>query len=295
VSRIDTILAQIAEIQPLPATVLRLISVINDPTSTVNEIVEVVKYDQAITGQILRICNSAYFGLAREIQSLNEAIRYLGTIRVLQLVMAVHTSALLSRRQPGYELAPGVLWRHSVAVALASAAFAERLSIQKQASVAFTAGLLHDVGKVVLSEHVAADFRRIVDRVTHDRITFLEAENDVLGMTHCEVGARVAVSWQLPDQITRSIALHHGPSRSDANDPVLDAVYLANSVCQMMGIGLGSDGLAYRADATVLERHGLAESDLELIGAQTVLDLRSVEESLSQTADVHACAFAVAR
>jgi putative nucleotidyltransferase with HDIG domain len=288
-SRMDTILAQIGGIQPLPGTVVRLITVVNDPASTVNDIVEIIKYDQAVTGQILRICNSAYFGLSREIRSLNEAIRYLGMIKVLQLVMAVHTNALLSKRQPGYELAPGVLWRHSVAVALAAAAFAERLALGKNVSTAFTAGLLHDVGKVILSEHVAAEFTKIVDLVTNEKTTFLDAEQSVLGLSHCDVGARVAQAWQLPDQITKSISYHHSPEQSDPPDPVLDAVYLGNSVCLMMGVGLGADGLSYHADQTVVERHGLTESDMEFIGAQMMIDLKHVEQSFGDAAgaDVH--------
>lgn len=283
-SRIDTIMAQVGGLQPLPGTVLKLVTVVNDPASTVNDIVEIIKYDQAITGEILRICNSAYFGLSRQIRSLNEAIRYLGMIKVLQLVMAVHTNALLSKRQAGYELAPGALWRHSVAVAMAASAFAERLAIEKHASTAFTAGLLHDVGKVVLSEHVAAEFNQIVTLVSNESISFIEAEQTVLGITHCEVGAKVAQIWQLPDTIRRSIEHHHFPNQGEQQDPVLDAVYLANCVCLMMGIGLGADGLAYRADQKVVERYGLTESDLEFIGAQVMIDLKHVEQSFGDTA-----------
>ncbi|NLE60908.1 MAG: HDOD domain-containing protein [Planctomycetes bacterium] len=287
-SRIDAILAKIGGIQPLPNTVLRLVMVVNDPSSTVNDIVEVIKYDQAVTGQILRICNSAYFGLSREVRSLNEAIRYLGMIKVLQLVMAVHTNALLSTRQPGYELAPGMLWKHSVAVALAASAFAERMALDKHVSTAFTAGLLHDVGKVVLSEHVAADFAKIMDLVANDKVSFIEAEQAVLGISHCEVGTKVARTWQLPEQITQSIQFHHSPNEVDPPDPVLDAVYLGNTVCLMMGVGLGTDGLSYRADAAVVERHGLTESDLEFIGAQMMVDLKHVEQSFGDAADVKA-------
>ncbi len=287
-SRIDAILAKIGGIQPLPNTVLRLVTVVNDPSSTVNDIVEVIKYDQAVTGQILRICNSAYFGLSREVRSLNEAIRYLGMIKVLQLVMAVHANALLSRQQPGYELAPGMLWKHSVAVALAASAFAERMALDKHVSTAFTAGLLHDVGKVVLSEHVAADFAKIMKLVANDKVSFIEAEQAVLGISHCEVGAKVARTWQLPEQITQCIQLHHSPNEVDPPDAVLDAVYLGNTVCLMTGVGLGTDGLSYRADAAVVERHGLTESDLEFIGAQMMVDLKHVEQSFGDAADAKA-------
>jgi putative nucleotidyltransferase with HDIG domain len=287
-NHMDAILAKVGEIKPLPGTVLRLVQVVNNPRSTVSDIVEVIKYDQVITGQILRICNSAYFGLSREIHSLNEAIRYLGMLKILQLVMAVHTNALLSRGQSGYDLAPGVLWKHSVAVALASSIFAERLAMEKNASVAFTAGLLHDVGKVVLSEHVAAEFSQIVSRVTSRNISFLEAEREVLGLSHCEVGAKVAEAWQIPDPIVQCIRYHHDPRQAPAPDALLDAVYLANTVCLLMGVGLGADGLAYRADPVIVERHELAESDLEFIGAQTMIELKCVEQTFADSAGTQA-------
>jgi putative nucleotidyltransferase with HDIG domain len=283
-SHMDAILAKVGEIKPLPGTVLRLIQVINDPRSTVNDIVETIRYDQAITSQILRICNSAYFGLSREIHSLNEAIRYLGMIKILQLVMAVHTNALLAKRQPGYDLAPGVLWKHSVAVAVAASIFAERLAMEKNASVAFTAGLLHDVGKVVLSEHVAAEFSQIVARVTEKRLSFLEAEHDILGFSHCEIGAKVAEAWKIPEQIVRCIEYHHEPRKAGEPNSLLDAVYLANVVCLLVGVGLGADGLDYRADPVVMERHGLAESDIEFIGAQTMIELKNVEQTFADSA-----------
>jgi putative nucleotidyltransferase with HDIG domain len=284
----DQILQQIGTIQPLPGTVLRLINVINDPKTTVNDIVETIKYDQAVTSQILRICNSAYFGLTREIHSLNEAIRYLGTMKVLQLVMAVHTNALLSRRMTGYDLAPGALWKHSVAVALASTAVAQRIA-NENANVAFTAGLLHDLGKVVLSEHVAEEFNRIITLVTQEKMSFVEAERQELGLSHCEVGARVGQAWQIPDTILLCIEHHHTPCELNPPHPLVDAVYLANCICLLMGIGLGADGLATRADSVVMERHNLNESDLELIGAQMMTELKRVEQTFADSADTSAC------
>lgn len=275
-SEVDNIIKKIGTLPPLPDTALKLIRVVNDPRSTVDDIVETIKYDQSITGEVLRLCNSAYFGLSRKITSLNDAMLCLGTVKVMQLVMSVHTTGLLSREQTGYGLDPGVLWKHSVAVALAAAQFTSRMKVAN-GSVAFTAGLLHDIGKVVLNEYVGAEFGEIARRVTEQHASFLEAEREVLGFSHEEVGGMVAEQWKLPEPMVLCIRHHHDPGALDVPDALVDVVHLADCTCLLLGLGLGADGLSYRADAAVMERHQLHENDLEVVGAQILVDLKRVQ------------------
>ncbi len=272
----------VGSIQPLPDTALKLMNVMSDPKSKLEDIVGTIKYDQAVTSEVLKLCNSAFFGMSREVTSLEDALKCLGTAKVLQMVMSVHTNNMLGREQHGYGLDPGVLWKHSVAVALASSQFAQKLRLA-DTNLAFTAGLLHDIGKTILNEHVADEFVEIVRIVTDERIAFVEAERRVLGYSHEEVGAMMAEKWKLPESIVRCIRYHHAPSDLETHDPLVDAVYLANCVCLLLGIGLGEDGLCSRADAEVLERHSLRESDLEFIGAQTVVELQRVQAMFGDT------------
>ena len=109
-------------------------------------------------------------------------------------------------------------------------------------------------------------------------MSFVEAEHQVLGFSHEEIGGMIAEKWKLPPVIVRCIRFHHVPSAVDPPDALVDTVYLANCVCLMLGIGLGEDGLCYRADPTVLDRRGLCENDLKSIGAQMVIDLQRVEK-----------------
>lgn len=277
------IISRVGTLPPLPDTAVKLMEVINDPSSSVDEIVEVIRYDQAVTADVLKLCNSAYFGLSRSITSLNEAMLRLGTVKVLQLVMSVHTSSILANEQRGYGLDPGVLWRHSVAVALAASIVAQKINLAN-VNLVFTGGLLHDIGKVVLNEYVAEEFGKILGLVKENRLSFVEAEHQVLGYSHQEIGGKIARMWKLPDPIVRCIRYHHDPGDLETPDPLIDAVYLANCVCLMLGIGLGEDGLYYRADDAVLERNHLNERDLEDVGAQTVVDLQRVEELFASDA-----------
>ncbi len=276
-SKVNEILSQVGRLSPLPDTAVKLMQVINNPRSSVDEIVETIRYDQAVTGEVLRLCNSAYFGLSKTVSSLNDAMVCLGTAKVLQLVMSVHTSGTLAREQVGYGLAPGDLWRHSVAVALAASVVAKKID-SSVGGIVFTAGLLHDIGKVVLNEYVAEDFSEIVRQVTEEHKSFAEAEHCVLGFSHEEIGAKIAEMWQLPEPIVRCIRYHHIPSELETPDELVDAVHLANCICLLLGLGVGEDGLFARADTAVMDRHNLHENDLEEIGAQTLIDLKQVEE-----------------
>lgn len=274
-NRIQDILGGVKEIRPLPGTVLRLIHVVNDPLSTIDQIVEAIRYDPVVTGQVLRIVNSAFFSFSREITSLNEALRILGTLKVLQIVIAIHTNSILSKEQHGYGLPPGKLWQHSVGVALASAAIADHLRDPNR-NLLFTAGLLHDIGKVILNEYVATEFAEIARRVAEEKTSFCEAEHQVLGFSHDEIGAQLGEKWQLPPSIIQGIRHHHDPSAVDPPDSLVDILHLADCICLMLGIGLGADGLDYRADEGAMARHGLRESDLETVGIQVLVELQRV-------------------
>ncbi len=276
------IVAQVESLPPLPSTAVRLVEVLNDPKSTIDEIVETIRYDEAVTSEVLRLCNSAYFGLSRNVTSLTDAMLCLGTVKVLQMVMAIHTNSMLKHEQAGYGLEPGVLWKHAVAVALASSGLAQRIK-SPNVSLAFTAGLLHDVGKVVLNTFVADEFAEIVRRVTEDHVAFVDAEQQVLGVSHAEIGALVAEKWNLPEGLVRCIRFHHDPDQLDPPDPLVDTVYLGNCIGLLLGIGLGDDGLCSRADPAVVERHGLVEHDLEANGAQMIVDLKRVQAIFGET------------
>lgn len=276
-SRVEEIVERISAVPPLPGFVVRLIQVTNDPDSSIRDVVEVIRYEPSVTAQVLRLCNSAFFGLPRRISSVQEAVQYLGTLRVLQLIMSLHGNALLAREQQGYGLDPGALWMHSVAVGLASAALSQQTRTANPSAL-FTAGLLHDIGKVVLNEFVAGDQPAIVERVEQGGLSFAEAEKQVLGYSHDEVGGELADRWQLPPAIVNCIRYHHAPSAMAEPDALVDLVYLGDAIGMLLGLGIGSDGLQYRADETVLARRGLGEADLERVSAQTAAELARVAE-----------------
>ncbi len=277
---VDQVIEQIGALPVLPQSAHRLAEVVSDPHSTLAQIVGTIRYDQTMTAELLRLCNSAYFGLARRIESLDDAVCLLGTVKVFQLVMAAHTRSLLNRPQQGYGLPAGALWAHSVCVGLAAQLVARRLHLPAR-STFFTIGLLHDIGKVVLNEFVGREYAEIVRRVTEEQLSFCEAEQQVLGYTHAEAGARLAETWNLPPAIVKGVRYHHDPHALAEPDPLVDVVHIADAVSLVFGVGTGDDGLCYRVHPAILARHGLNEADVEAVGAAAIGELRTVQALFS--------------
>ena len=201
----------------------------------------------------------------------------------MQLVLAAQSRALLAPEQRGYGLRPGALWRHSIAVALASDKLSGKLPAALRGSL-FTAGLLHDIGKIVLNESLSDHYATIAARVARDRIPFPQAEQEILGFTHADAGAAVAERWGLPDSIIRCIRHHHQPAGLGEADPLVDRVHVADVACLLMGIGGGDDGTRYRADVGALRRVEISAQGIERLGMETVLAVKQIEAACTAAA-----------
>ena len=273
------ILKSIQMLPPFPATIQKVMALAGDPDSSLTELVAVVRFDQAITANILRICNSAYFGLHRPVDNVNDAIMHMGKKNVLRAVMASGLSRYF-RTTKGYDVKGGDLWEHAVAVALMSQICAARLSRPDDPRL-FTAGVLHDIGKMVLGEFVHESWQKIQELVENKKYSFLEAEEEVIGVNHAELGGEIALIWKFPDEILKAIAFHHRPDLLADNDAVPWIVYLSNQVCHLMGIGVGTDALAYRSVGDVAGRFQLKQRDLENMMAELHLKLQGARELVS--------------
>jgi len=259
---LERIIEDMELLEPMAPAAHRILQIAGDPKSSVSDLVKVIQYDQALTANLLRICNSAGLGLRNEIHSVKQAAAYLGMEKVACLVMLGHGSANLRRAQEGYELHEGDLWRYSVASALISQDLAEKLA-PKKVPLLFTAALLKDIGKVVLSRYVKELFQEIIAEVREGGLGFAEAEKKILGIDHAELGGRIAEKWRFSDTMADIIRNHHNPDRTSPGDDSTSIVYLSDCICMMLGIGLGSDGLAYRYYSQVAEQLRFSEADLQ--------------------------------
>ena len=253
----DRILATVKSVPSLPSVVMKLRKYLNDPEVGFDELAKVIQYDPGLTANVLQLANSAYFGWAGTISSLREAITRLGTNRIFQMVLCMSVAPLVSKPIKGYDMDAGSLWEHSIAVAVC----AEQLGIALQlkgAEEAFTAGLLHDIGKVVLGTFVEIDDEPIREIVRTDRLAFNEAERMVLGIDHAEVAAALLEDWHLPAEVVATARYHHEPSKAGPEHrQMVDLIHVADILCLNVGWGVGTDGLQYRLDEKANERLGV--------------------------------------
>jgi putative nucleotidyltransferase with HDIG domain len=266
--QLDQIDRQIKTFPGMPGVALTLLALVDDTDVTVNRIEAVLRQDPGLTANLLRLANSAYFGIPSKVGSVKQAVVLLGLKRVVQMVVAACTNAVLDRSVPGYDLPAGELWRHSLAVSVAAEGLVRELSITGAEEI-FTAALLHDVGKIILGQFVREDYPKI-ERALAQGVAFETAEAIVLGIDHAEAGARVLSKWALPADIVHAVRWHHAPEKSDRGNTMLDIVHVANMLCLMIGIGVGREGLQHEPSAAVTRRLGLETSHLEKIASQTL-------------------------
>jgi len=258
----DEILKSITNIPAFPAAALKVMKLIDDPDFSLTDVVDVVQYDQAIAANILRICNSAYFGLRYKVETVRDAVMRLGQVNVIRAVQAAGVSRFYKNKK-GYGLDATKLWEHSVGVALMSQILSRRF-YNCDDSRLYTTALLHDIGKVVMGEFVDKSFLKIYDLVTTRGISFLDAEEEVIGINHADLGGKIATQWNFPADMRDAIMYHHRPDlMPNGGSDNAWLVYLADQACIMMGIGLGSDGLAYKGLSEAIVKFKLRQRDFE--------------------------------
>jgi putative nucleotidyltransferase with HDIG domain len=277
---IKRILKDIVKFEPIPQAAVKIMSIVEDPDSSIADIVKLVEYEPALTANLLKVCNSAYLGLAREITSVHHAVSLLGMSKVADLVFMAGSAKTMSRENRGYDLNMGDLWKYSVSSAIIARQLADKKGLEKR-NLVFTAALLKDIGKILLSQYVMNSFDRINSLVSENNYSFMEAEKEVIGIDHAELGGMVAEQWKFNEKMIYIIKNHHLPDRKSMSDTETCIVYIADMLCMMMGIGGGSDGLAYRFHEEVTEGLGFSQTDLQEIMVEFAVQLGDVERLFS--------------
>ncbi len=272
--KIEKIISTVERLPPFPLVALKVVAMARDENVSIKQIAEIVQYDPSITANVLKWCNSPYFGLRQKVTSIKQALVYLGGKNLVEIVMMSSCKPYLDKKVVGYELEKGELWRHSVGCALLAQILAEKASCGDKKTILFTGGLLHDIGKLVLSEFVEDAVVQIKGLIEEGK-DFLEAERKVLGMDHAEIGAKMAERWNFPEELIQIIRFHHQPEL--IKDPATALIHLADVGVLMLGIGAGLYGLAYKAKNGAYKMLGLKERDLMSCMAELGAQLQRIE------------------
>ena len=271
---LNDIMLKVEAFPGMPATAAKLLPLLDNPDSTPSEVENIVKYDPGLTANILKLTNSAYFGIPTKVSSIKQAIILLGWKRLIQVVTTICMSPLMKKAIPGYDLRSGELWRHSIAVSVAAELLVKALKIP-DADEVFTAALLHDIGKLILGNFVKNDLEQIQAMVTKG-ITFDVAESMVLGTNHAEVGGQILHKWSFPVELVNAVRWHHDPESCENTCVLSDIVHVANTVGSMTGFGKGEEKIDIEPFGPVVDRLGLKANHLEAMAEQTLQELEKL-------------------
>lgn len=262
--RFESFLEKIQEIPTLPDVVIEVMRMMRDPDVTAAQVNEVISQDAALTGNILKLCNSAYYGLPRLISSVTQAITYLGLYTVRNLILTCAMRDFFGSDSPIYGYTENGLRLHSIASAVASQRICEKVRPGMR-DTAFTAGLLQDIGKVIIHEATKDTEISIVALMVDENLPLTDAERSVLGFTHAELGAELARRWNFPSDLVHAFRYHHDPSQAPQQSILTCITHLADTFVLEKRIGVELDKLIYSPSPDALQQAGLDRDDLEAL------------------------------
>ncbi|THB80624.1 MAG: HDOD domain-containing protein [Desulfobacteraceae bacterium] len=278
-NKLNQLIQEIDALTPMPAIANQLVEALNRDDCSAQDIAAIIQFDPSATANLLKACNSAYYGLSNPVESIKDAVSILGTDTLVELVLLKSSAETLSINQEGYGHHEGSMWRHAVSSAMIAKAISEKKQIGNKNTI-FTAALLKDIGKTVLDRYVSGSFEKINTLVRDRGVSFREAEKKVLGIDHAELSALVAKQWNFSSRMVHMIRHHHLADPSVRDDLEIVIVYLSDCICMMMGIGLGADGLAYRFHADAIRSLDMSHDDIAMIIADFTVEMTELEDLL---------------
>ena len=271
----DRILKLIDFLPPFPAVVTKALALMKDPDVDLNEIAEVIKFDESISANLLRLCNSSYVGLKRPMLNVRDAVMYLGINRVNKMLLITGARSYYLKQKPGYEAKAGELWSHSLATSFISTRL-EPFFPSVDSDTVFITSLLHDVGKIVLSEFVENEHELICETIDRELITFFEAESKVIGYDHADIGYRILKLWRFPDDVSEAVKNHHAPVKND-DPPLTNIVRLSDILARKIGYGREFVTFEQRRYVDLCNRTGISPEMLDSISGEMIGEIKRIE------------------
>lgn len=256
--RIKKITQSIIGLPTLPTVITQMIGLIDNPTTSARDVARLIATDQALTAKILKLANSAFYGFPREISTVNHAIVVLGFETVKSLGLSVSVLERFAGGGKDSTFDRQKFWEHSIACGVGARLLAGKLRYRVQGE-AFAAGILHDIGRLILSQYFPDEFAEITTIVSNDDVYIGEAEQRVLELTHTEIGSWLADKWNLPAQLVDAITYHHAPGRMERGAELPSLIHLADFLCRRERIGDGGGRRLPKLDPAALRAFGIHE------------------------------------
>ena len=268
---------------PFPATHTEIVRLANSDESDSDDVAEQIQMDPGFLATVLKLANSSHYGFSRKVDSLKLAVSLVGMKEIANLVMSLQVFKELGNYDSKSGFDTTAFWKHSVGTAFIARFLAKRL--RAEVELCFMAGLLHDIGKVVLDRFFGDFFQEALALIQERSCPSVEAEKEVLGLTHTQVGGYLAVNWHFADTLIESIVCHHDPSQARHYQKLASVVHVANAACSHLEYGSSGEvvqpGPKDETLAKALWRLGLEPSAFEKVTEMGSEQLEAADGFLS--------------
>jgi len=239
-SGVTEIIRRVDALPTLPAVLERVRAEMADPLSSASDVARIISTDPAVAGKVLQVANSAAYGFSRKIADITQAIAWLGLRETYQIALSVRALEMFAANKKfDYER----FRKHSTRCAAAATVVAKRCALKDSAGI-FAAGLLHDIGKLVLVDAMLERYIRIAARVEEEGADSVVVEEEELGVSHAEIGFLLADHWQFPPEMSEAIRLHHKPELAQTGPPFAAIISLADKIATDAATGENADAIA---------------------------------------------------
>ncbi|MCE5271666.1 HDOD domain-containing protein [bacterium] len=275
----EKIISALNTIQPLPAAVQKLLSLLQDPKANANDIARVMSNDPTLTARILRITNSSFFGLSHRISTVPQAITILGFQGLRNLALGVAIFSHFKQAAPTQSVER--VWAHSLGVASAARLTAARFKLADPDEM-FVAGLMHDIGKLLLVRHFESEYTQLLAGGPYKRSILCQLEKNMFGVDHAQLGSLLCQFWKIPEKLTNLVARHHDPldetELSEKEYIPLMVIKIANDLTKIIGMGdLGGDMLEMESIGKAIGSGFISCEFLRQIALQLPEEIKKVE------------------
>jgi len=285
-SNIKKTIETIRELPTLPLVANKINAILHDPKSSVSDLSKIIEKDQSITAKLLKLVNSAHYGLPQKVNNINQAIALLGYRNISYIVMTLSVFDTLKNLE-SKSFDRRKFWVHSIAVGILSQKLAKECDYLLVEDI-FTSGLLHDLGKVFLDGFMHEEFEAIINKAEKDGIAFIDAEHELFDVDHTMVGEWMARTWRLPLHVIAGIKHHHQEVEqrsglSLSQDPFIDIIRLADICIKAGKFGRSGDGSKYRSklNKALFRRLPITKDDVVHIIGDLTRDLSKSEALLN--------------
>ena len=262
--RSDRLSEVIEAVQPIPQVALKLIRMIRDQNYSMRDVSNLVVQDQVISAKVIRLCNSVLLHQTAKIDSIDKALIRLGEKLLIEMAVSTLVADFLAQAEQGYSLCKGGLFKHALGTARAAQELA-RITESAPPDLAYTAGLLHDIGKVALDQFMAEACPLFYRNARETGDDLIQMERELFGIDHTRAGGLLSERWQLPDSIDDAIRHHHFPEEAEVHGELVHLVYLADLIMSRFMVGQEMERLNTQNLTSRLSRVGLKTEHMPLI------------------------------